>query len=378
MSHPGSIRKVFPGGNTSQGFYSFYDQIIDSAASRVFILKGGPGVGKSTLITNVGEKMVYRGYDVEYHCCSSDNKSYDGLVIPDLQVAIIDGTAPHIFDPRHPGAVDELVNLGIFWSEEKLVKAKKEIIQLTKEVRHLFMRCYGYLAQAKLLKEEIKSYYVISDSLDYPALSQTALQLIREILDFDRPLTIQKTRHLFASAITPQGPTNHLPSLFDSLERRYIITGPMGTGKGTIINKIYTAAVNLGYGIEAFHCALEPDKIEHLIFPEISVGVVTSSTPHTYQPQSDDRVINTGKLLNWISLENYEGDLAEATRRFDSTLQRGIEFLSRTKARRDELERHYSLNMDFEALNNFRDKLVERIELLAEKKKRTPLSPPGS
>ncbi|MGI6553775.1 MAG: PRK06851 family protein [Bacillota bacterium] len=378
MSRSGSIRKVFPGGNTSQGFYSFYDQIIDASASKVFILKGGPGVGKSTLITNVAEKMLQRGYDVEYHCCSSDNQSYDGLVIPDLQVAIIDGTSPHIFDPRHPGAVDEIVNLGIFWSEEKLVEAKKEIIQLTKEVRHLFMRCYGCLAQAKLLKDEIKSYYVVSSSLDYPALSKTALQLIREILDFERPLTAQKTRHLFASAITPQGPTHHLPTLFDSLEKRYIITGPMGTGKGTIVNKIYTAAVNLGYRIEAFHCALEPDKIEHLIFPEISVGIITSSTPHTYQPQPDDRVINTGKLLNWISLEKYESDLAEASRRFDSTLQRGIEFLSRTKARRDELERYYSLNMDFEALNSFRDKLVERIEILAEKKRRTSSTPSGS
>ena len=107
------------------------------------------------------------------------------------------------------------------------------------------------------------------------------------------------------------------------------------------------------------------------------MGIITSS-PHTYQPQPDDRVINTGKLLNWISLEKYESDLAEASRRFDSTLQRGIEFLSRTKARRDELERYYSLNMDFEALNSFRDKLVERIEILAEKKRRTSSTPSGS
>ena len=42
MSRSGSIRKVFPGGNTSQGFYSFYDQIIDASASKVFILKEDP------------------------------------------------------------------------------------------------------------------------------------------------------------------------------------------------------------------------------------------------------------------------------------------------------------------------------------------------
>jgi len=91
----GHVKKVFPGGNTSQGFYSFYDYILHPEAKRLFILKGGPGVGKSTLMKQVGETMLAKGYDIEFHYCSSDNSSLDGIVIPALQVGIIDGTAPH-------------------------------------------------------------------------------------------------------------------------------------------------------------------------------------------------------------------------------------------------------------------------------------------
>ena len=95
MPAAGSVRYVFPGGNTAFGFYSFYDDIIKNAFTKLFILKGGPGVGKSTLIKRIGSHLLQQGYDIEYHCCSSDKNSFDGLLVPALGIAIVDGTAPH-------------------------------------------------------------------------------------------------------------------------------------------------------------------------------------------------------------------------------------------------------------------------------------------
>ncbi|MTI48455.1 ATPase [Sporosalibacterium faouarense] len=92
----GKIKRVFPGGNTSKGFFSYYDYIIENDANRIFVIKGGPGTGKSSMMKKVAQDMLDRGYDVEYHHCSSDNNSIDGIVIPKLRVAMIDGTAPHV------------------------------------------------------------------------------------------------------------------------------------------------------------------------------------------------------------------------------------------------------------------------------------------
>ncbi len=92
----GKIKKVFPGGNTSQGFYSYYNYVIEDDANRIFVLKGGPGVGKSSMMKKIAEDMLAKGYDVEYHYCSSDNDSLDGIVVSKLRVAMIDGTAPHV------------------------------------------------------------------------------------------------------------------------------------------------------------------------------------------------------------------------------------------------------------------------------------------
>ncbi len=92
----GKIRHMFPGGNTSQGFFSYYDYILrQEEATRIICIKGGPGVGKSTFMKKIGEEMQDRGYEVEYMHCSSDNYSLDGVVIPTIKVALLDGTAPH-------------------------------------------------------------------------------------------------------------------------------------------------------------------------------------------------------------------------------------------------------------------------------------------
>lgn len=96
MGQKGFVKKVFPGGNTANGFYSYYDQIIGTDATRIFVIKGGPGVGKSSFMKKIGYEMVDKGYDVEFHQCSSDNGSLDGVVIPALKIAFLDGTAPQV------------------------------------------------------------------------------------------------------------------------------------------------------------------------------------------------------------------------------------------------------------------------------------------
>ena len=46
--------QYFLGANAPAGFYSLYDQLLPLERARaVYILKGGPGCGKSTLMSRV-------------------------------------------------------------------------------------------------------------------------------------------------------------------------------------------------------------------------------------------------------------------------------------------------------------------------------------
>ena len=101
--------QFYLGANSPSGFYSLYDQLIDPAlAEDIFILKGGPGCGKSSLMRKVAAAVEERGLAVEYIQCSGDPDSLDAVLIPALKTALVDGTAPHERVPlgHFPRSVD--------------------------------------------------------------------------------------------------------------------------------------------------------------------------------------------------------------------------------------------------------------------------------
>lgn len=101
----GHIRNIFPGGNTPQGFYSYYNDILPQRkAEKIFCIKGGPGTGKSTLMKEVGNHFAEQGEDVDFLWCSSDPDSLDGIVLKKRRIALLDGRRP-CGGPQNPGAV---------------------------------------------------------------------------------------------------------------------------------------------------------------------------------------------------------------------------------------------------------------------------------
>ncbi|MFZ5597487.1 MAG: PRK06851 family protein [Bacillota bacterium] len=358
----GKLKKYFPGGNTSKGFHSFYDYIIETDANRIFVIKGGPGVGKSTFMRKIGEAMLERGYDVEYHCCSSDNGSLDGVVIPSIKVALLDGTSPHVVDPRNPGAVDEIIHLGDHWNAKGLAGNKQEILCSNREVGRLFRRAYGYLAGAKIFLDQVESYYQDTGALDVGALDKLCLNLTHDIFEGkNRQTDKPKARHLFITAITPDGPVSHLNTVVDDLSKRYIITGDDGTGKTTLIRRLADAAMMRGFDIEAYHCALTPENIDHLVIPALDIAIINSVEPHFYKPQNGDEVIDTMQFINPALDSRYLAEKTTAREMYRRSMELAIEFINKAKAEHDRMETFYVPFMNFDEINSRREKTLARI-----------------
>ena len=54
--------QFYLGANSPQGFYSIYEQLLaPGPVEDYFLLKGGPGCGKSTLMRRVGKAMEEHG-----------------------------------------------------------------------------------------------------------------------------------------------------------------------------------------------------------------------------------------------------------------------------------------------------------------------------
>jgi nucleoside-triphosphatase THEP1 len=355
----GTERHAYAGGNTGDGFHSFYDQIAPADARRVIILKGGPGVGKSTLMRQVGQHMQDQGYSVEYFHCSADINSLDGVRIPALEVTIMDGTAPHIVDPKYPGAVDEIIHLGDFWLEASIHNHKQQIMATSAAISRQYARAYRFLAAAKIVKQDTRA--LNREGFHVGRVNETAASLIQSIFGH-RPVStdVGRVRRLFASAITANGLLNHLDNLMTPLKHKYILLGSPGIGKSAVIDKVIGAAVERGFAVEAFHCALEPSRVEHVIIPALNVAVISADEWHMYAA-SDAISINFDQFRHVEAVKKNARNLAENAQLINDLLNRAIACLAEAKTLHDQLEEYYVPNMDFTGVETLRAQLIERI-----------------
>ena len=75
-------RSFFAAANTGDGFKSFFEKTFFSPTiERRYIIKGGPGTGKSSFLKRIALHAEDKGNDVEYYYCSSDTRSLDGIVL---------------------------------------------------------------------------------------------------------------------------------------------------------------------------------------------------------------------------------------------------------------------------------------------------------
>ena len=165
------ITKIFDGGslfagaNSGQGFVSFYDTILsDGCIERIYILKGGPGTGKSRFMREAAERAASLGMSVERYNCSSDPDSLDAVVLGG-RYAILDGTPPHSVDPETVGAREEIINLGAFWDAHKLGESVDKIKELSRGKGESYKKAYRYLSAYKNVRD-------INSSLVFPAFKE--------------------------------------------------------------------------------------------------------------------------------------------------------------------------------------------------------------
>lgn len=365
----GKIKYAFPGSNTAQGFQSFYRENL-ADLDRVMVLKGGPGSGKSTIIKKISMAMVERGYDVELWQCSSDNDSLDGVMIPALKVALVDGTYPHVLDPIYPGAAGEWINLGEFWDGSYLWEKKKEIIAVNKEVSGYFADTYGALADAFALLKEIEGEKMAGE--DAAAMEKLAGQWVDKIFAPEK----SAPRHLFASAITPGGIVTVVHNILENCRERYILCDGSFTAKTKVLQQMVDSAVKRGHRVTVYHMPLDPNQLELVVLPDLGIAMMNQEIlGKEYTLQENDTCLSLaeGKKAGDASdafTEKGEGAsaLAEKEQRYEDYLKQAVASLQRAKARHDDLEAFYCQAMDYDRIDTARKKIFNHILAMAAEK----------
>ncbi|KOP71727.1 PRK06851 family protein [Cytobacillus solani] len=356
----GKIKNYFAGGNTARGFYSLYESNLQGL-NRIFILKGGPGTGKSSLMKAIGTEWADKDYDIEYLHCSSDNDSIDGVLIPELRVGIVDGTAPHVIEPKAPGAIEEYVNLGEAWDSKALANQKESILKISNEASKSFEAAYSTFEEALKIHDIWENIYF--DHMDFSKADQLTNKLIA---DFYGNIYLNKqsdVRHRFLGAATPKGAVDFVPNLTEDLPKRYFIKGRAGTGKSTMLKKLASEAVNRGLDIEIYHCGFDPHSLDMLIIRELGIAIFDSTSPHEYFPSlAGDEIIDTyEEFVTPGTDEIFAEQINEISKQYKARMKEAISYLAQAKEHRDKLEAIYIEAMDFSVVDLLKNNIRKEI-----------------
>ena len=331
----------FLGANTPEGFRSEYASLQnDPRIQRLLILKGGSGCGKSTLMKTLAARAEEYGWGVERILCSSDPDSLDGLVIPELGLALVDGTAPHVVEPALCGCGANYLNLGRCYREAEL----RPLIPAIRAAKAANAACYGpaygclraaaSLARARrqlLGRERIR------------AVTEEALgQLVAGALP--KAKSPGPERRIYLSGVTPQG----LLSLAPGEGRIWAILDGSGVGSG-LLRELAERHRSAGESLILAMDPLDPDGVQGVLVPERGLGWLRVHPAFPGPRQAMLRLDLDAALEAELpdELKNALGELAGLERRL---LDQSVAWLRRAKARHDLLEELYRPAVDFAAV----------------------------
>jgi len=361
----------FAASNGGSGFINYFPQVFSrSLFKQIFIIKGGPGTGKSRFMRYIAKNAADAGCAIEYILCSSDPTSLDGIIIhPDGNLlsetqltGLFDGTAPHCADPGLPGACESIINLSEFWDSDVLYQNRDLLERLNQTKKAEYASCYRYLKAAAEIDHDIfqlRKRAVLYDKLN-AAAARLADKLIKKT---ERTSQSPNVTYRLNRAISMSGCVD-THSFEKSARKNYYVTGDDEASQALMISLLQKFS-EMGQKIQISAAPLSKSQIDGLYLPQQSISV-------TAYAKSDER--------GFCSENVEEGHMINTNRFVDREIQAGIRqrcrfalkcrdammlgaetALQNVKKTHFALEDVYIASMDFRALERYRKKKCDEI-----------------
>ncbi len=351
-------QSYFLGSSGKNGFFSCFSQLTPKIEGQyTYIIKGGPGTGKSSMMRKIADEIEKRDIECERIFCSSDPNSLDGIIFPSLRVSIADGTSPHTMDPDYPGATGEIINLGDCWDKQKLFEKRKEIIELTDKNKTCHKRSRRFIESAFSIFGDGEK--ICADFLDEEKLMRYAGRVANRY--FKKPsgkIGLEKTRML--DAITPKGYYFLNETVCELCDQIIVFEDDFGVASSKIIEELRSYALASGFSVISSPSVSNHKAIRHIIIKELSLGFFTA-----------DRLCELGiiptksvslrRFYSSDGLSAHRARLAFSRKAANELLDEAVCALKMAKDIHDDLEEIYINAMDFKKTAAIADMLIERI-----------------
>lgn len=343
----------FLGGTSPDGFRTKFADIIYDTDYRTYIIKGGPGTGKSSLMKRVSS--AFPKAEKEFYYCSSDPNSLDAVVFTKSRIVFVDGTAPHTFEPEYPGAVQQIVDLGNCWNSKMLQKNKPEIISKTTDYLNYHGICRRYVIALSAVVDDIMQIGKIA--LNDEKIDGFTERFAKKILSKKQEFEEGRVLYRQLSALTPNGYVTNIPQEYTI----YLLNDNLYCGAGKFLQKFTELAVLKGYDVcVSMITILNGSRIEHIFIPELKVAIMTA-TPLNKLDIAEKKLINFRRFYDKNVVRQRKTRIKFNHSAVDEFRDEAVKALASAKSEHDLLEAYYIKNMDFDKVNITAEELEKEL-----------------
>ncbi len=349
--------KYFLATNSCEGFISSFKSAYNPKDGwKSYIIKGGPGTGKSSFMKFLSVKAAEKNIKTLLCPCSSDPDSLDAVIFPEEKIIVMDGTSPHTVDPTYPAVCEEILNFGEFWSNDKFHGSFDEIIRLTDKNKSLHKTASRYLqAVGQLMRDNLKT---ATSCTDTERAKHFAEKLCKKHIPKHKGTGKEWIRYL--CGVTPKGVVSFADTVLAETKNTIIIEDSFGYSTDIIMSRIRDYALSQGYEIITVKNAFLPSLLtDHIIIPELSLSFVRESEYCHFK--TDVRRIHARRFLRANKISKSRERIRFNKKAAKQLLLTACTVLSEAKAVHDELEQHYIKAMNFEKLTAFANEFAEKL-----------------
>lgn len=346
--------RFFLGSNTPKGFVSHFQTAYDIRGGwRVWVIKGGAGTGKSGMMKKIA-KAAEKVTDTQWVYCSSDPDSLDAVILPEKKRMILDGTAPHVVEPKLVGACENIVNVGAYWNSDYLYTRADEIFELNTECSRCHSRASRYINAANTFngdsKKLIKPYFNTAAAID--RLDKTAGEVFGPVSDKSGTASIR-----LVSAVTPKGVVFFDDSISEKCDRIIAVRDEYGVSS-EVFEHLVQRATESGHDIIVCPCSMSQDRIEHIIIPELGTAFTSSNRYHSMKTHE---TVDISEFIDTQAFERNREKLRFNSAAADGLFEEASASMAEAKKIHDKIEAIFIESMNFEQVNRITQELIEII-----------------
>lgn len=340
--------KYFAASNSADGFCSYYDSVFDiTDLNKIYVIKGGSGTGKARFMNEVAKRAESLCMSVRYIYCSSDASSLDGIIVKEPKIAVLDGTSPHIYEPKMIGAVESIINLGDFLNEDMLRGSRRIIEDISNKKHDGFERAYSYLSAYRSISRNI-------EGLILPAVKFEKLEKFAERFAKDIECGSGKEEYLLVRSIGMRG-LSDFDTYYEGAGIYYEVNDHFESAH-LLLRAIYKAMKKREADLR-----LSCDPIIKERFNAISVSPSGLTFEIGNGMKDGVRVINMKRFLDVDRLSSARMEYRTAVRARDEVLTLALNEFENVRKYHFILEEIYGSAMDFEAKERFTESFCNKI-----------------